>query len=194
MAGFHASVVERNLEKAADTYRAFLAVHPDTAAAHNNLGRIYMQMRRFDEAIGELQEAIRLDPDLFLAYFSPNSIYLYEIGDLDAAIATAKRQLARNDRSARAYGQLGAAYAGKNDLRQAEIAFRKSLELDPPPPRRTRRVADSSWPHGRGARDTRARRRIRIPQYRLDANQFGSACAPQRRAPRSHVVTLRPRR
>jgi len=129
--GFHAMVIERNLEKAADTYRAFLAVHPDTAAAHNNLGRIYMQMRRFDEAVIELQETVRLDSDLFLAYFSLNSIYLYEVGDLDAAIATAQRQLARNGRSARAYGQLGAAYAGKDDLRQAEIALRKSLELDP---------------------------------------------------------------
>jgi tetratricopeptide (TPR) repeat protein/predicted Ser/Thr protein kinase len=129
--GFHAMVVERNLEKAADTYRAFLAAHPDTATAHNNLGRIYMQMRRFDEAVTELQETIRLDPDLFLAYFSLNAIYLYEIGDLDAAIATAQRQLARNDRSARAYGQLGAAYVGKDDLRQAEIALRKSLDLDP---------------------------------------------------------------
>ena len=123
--GFHAMVVERNLDKAAGHYRTFLAVHPDAASAHNNLGRIYMQMRRFNEAITELQETIRLDPDLFLAYFSLNSIYLYEVGDLDAAVATAAKQLARNDRSARAYGQLGAAYAGKDDLRQAETALRK---------------------------------------------------------------------
>ena len=123
--------VERNLEKAAEHYRTFIAVHPDYAAAHNNLGRVYMQMRRFHEAIAALQETIRLDPDLFLAYFSLNSIYLYEVGDLDAAIVTAERQLARNDRSARAYGQLGAAYAGKDDLRQAETAFRRAVELDP---------------------------------------------------------------
>ena len=129
--GFHAMVVERNLEKAAEHYRTFIAVHPDYAAAHNNLGRVYMQMRRFPEAIAALQETIRLDPDLFLAYFSLNSIYLYEVGDLDAAIGTAERQLARNDRSARAYGQIGAAYAGKDDLRQAETAFRKAVELDP---------------------------------------------------------------
>ena len=67
-----------------------------------------MQMRRFKEAIAELQETIRLDPDLFLAYFSLNSVYLYEVADLDSAIATAQRQLARNPRSARAYAQLGA--------------------------------------------------------------------------------------
>ena len=129
--GFHAMVVERDLPKAADVYRAHLAVHPDVATAHNNLGRIFMQMRRFDEAIAELQETIRLDPDLFLAYFSLNTIYLYEVGDIDAAIGTARRQLERNARSARAYGQLGAAYVGKGDLRQSEAAFRKAVELDP---------------------------------------------------------------
>lgn len=128
--GFHAMAVERNLEKAADHYKTFLTLHPDVASAHNNLGRIYMQMRRFKDAIAELQETIRLDPDLFLAYFSLNSIYLYEVADLDSAVETARRQIARNARSARAYGQLGAAYAGKGDLRQAEDAFRKAVELD----------------------------------------------------------------
>ena len=87
--GFHAMVVERNLDKAADHYKTFLTLHPDVASAHNNLGRIYMQLRQFKDAISELQETIRLDPDLFLSYFSLNSIYLYEVGDLDAAIAVA---------------------------------------------------------------------------------------------------------
>ena len=131
--GFHALVVERNLEKAAGHYQAFLTLHPDVAAAHNNLGRVYMQMRRFKDAIAELQETIRLDPDLFLAYYSLNSVYLYEVADMDSAIATAQRQIARSPRSAPAYGQLGAAYAGKGDLRQAEDALRKSVELDPAP-------------------------------------------------------------
>ncbi len=131
--GFHAMAVERNLDKAADHYQAYLGLHPDVASAHNNLGRIYMQQRKFKDAIHELQETIRLDPDLFLSYYSLNSIYLYEVGDLDAAIATAQKQLARNPRSARAYAQLGAAYAGKGDLRQAEDALRRSIEIDPDP-------------------------------------------------------------
>jgi tetratricopeptide (TPR) repeat protein len=128
--GFHALYVERNPEKAADHYRAFLAVHADSAAAHNNLGRIYMQQRRFKEAIHELLETIRLDPDLFLAYFSLNSIYLYETGEPDAAIELASQQIQRNAQGPRAYGQLATAYLAKGDLRQAETAFRKALELD----------------------------------------------------------------
>ena len=92
-----------------------------------------MQMRRFKDAIAELREAIRLDPDLFLAYFSLNSVYLYEVADLDSAIEVAQRQLARSPNSAFAYAQLGAAHSGKRDLRQAEDALRKAVELDPDP-------------------------------------------------------------
>jgi len=128
--GFHAMAVEKDLEKAANHYKAFLTLHPDVASVHNNLGRIYIQLSRFKDAIAELKEAIRLDPDLLLAYFSLNSIYLYDVADLDGAIETAQRQIARNPRAARAYGQLGAAYAGKGDLRQAEGALRKAIELD----------------------------------------------------------------
>src|SRR4030095_13501321 len=101
-----------------------------SASAHNNLGRIYMQQRRFKEAVAELQETIRLDPDFFLAYFSLNSIYLYETGELDAAIQTSERQIQRNAQSPRAYGQLGVACIGKGELRQAEAPWRKARELD----------------------------------------------------------------
>ncbi|HUE86168.1 MAG TPA: protein kinase [Vicinamibacterales bacterium] len=130
---FYSMAVERDLEKTLGHHKAFLAIHPDVASAHNNLGRVYLQMRRFPEAIAALQEAIRLDPDLFLAYSSLNSIYLYELGDVDATIETAKRQLARNDRAARAHAELGAAYAANGELRQAETALRRALELDPNP-------------------------------------------------------------
>jgi tetratricopeptide (TPR) repeat protein/predicted Ser/Thr protein kinase len=128
--GFHALYVEGDPNKAADHYRGFLALHPDSAAAHNNLGRIYMQQRRFKEAIAELEETIRLDPDLFLAYFSLNSIYLYETGQPDAAIQLCERQIQRSAQSPRAYGQLGVAHVAKGELRQAEAALRKALELD----------------------------------------------------------------
>jgi tetratricopeptide (TPR) repeat protein len=128
---FHAMVIERNLEKTAALHRAFLALHPDSAGAHNNLGRVYMQMRRFDAAIAEFEEAIRLEPSVLLPYSSLSSIYLYQTGNLDAAIAVSERQLAHDDRSAAAHFQIGSAYLGKNDLQQAEAKFRRSLDLDP---------------------------------------------------------------
>jgi tetratricopeptide (TPR) repeat protein len=127
---FHAQAVERNFERAAEHYRKYLAVRPDAAAARNNLGRVYMFQGRLDLAVAELREALRLEPDLMLAYFSLASIYLHRLADFDAAIDVSRRQLARNERSPRAYGQLAAAYLGKGDLRQAEDAVRRALELD----------------------------------------------------------------
>jgi tetratricopeptide (TPR) repeat protein len=127
---YHARIVENNLPRAAEHLRAYLALHPDTADIHNSLGRVYMFLGQLDLAIAEFQEAIRLEPDLMVSYFSLASIYTHRLADFDAAIATARRQLARNDRSARAYGQLSMAYLGMGDLAQAEAAVRRALDLD----------------------------------------------------------------
>ena len=127
---YHARIVENNLPRAAEHLRAYLALHPDTADVHNSLGRVYMFMGQLDLAIAEFKEAIRLEPDLMVSYFSLASIYIHRLADFDSGIATAQRQLARNDRSARAYGQLSMAYLGKGDLTQAEAAVRKALDLD----------------------------------------------------------------
>jgi tetratricopeptide (TPR) repeat protein len=147
--GFHATFVEKNLQKAADQYRAYLAVYPDAATAHNNLGRVYMQMGRFDDAIAELETSIRLDPDLMLTYFSLNSIYLYRVADLDAAIALCARQLARDNRNVHAYDQLGWAHLGKGELRQAETAFRRAIDLNPKLPVYRYRLAHTLRLQGR---------------------------------------------
>jgi tetratricopeptide (TPR) repeat protein len=128
---YHARIVEDDLPQAAEHLRSYLALHPDTADIHNSLGRVYMFMGQLDLAMAEFQEAIRLEPDLMVSYFSLASIYIHRFADFDAGIATAKRQLARNDRSARAYGQLSMAHLGKGDLVQAEAAVRKALALDP---------------------------------------------------------------
>ncbi len=128
---YHARIVENNLPRAAEHLRGFLALHPDTADVHNSLGRVYMFMGQLDLAIAEFQEAIRLEPDLMVSYFSLASIYIHRLADFDAGIATAQRQLARNDRSARAYGQISMAYLGKGDLPRAEAAVRRALDLDP---------------------------------------------------------------
>jgi len=128
---FHAQGVENNLPKALGYWKALLALYPDRSNAHNNLGRVYQQMWRFDDAIAEYRAAIRLDPYLMLSYYSLNSIYLYDLGRVDDAIALCKQQIAHNDQHVWAYDQLGWAYLGKGDLEQARAAFEKALEINP---------------------------------------------------------------
>ena len=192
--GFHAMVVERNLEKAADHYKTFLTLHPDVASAHNNLGRIYMQMRRFKDAIAELQETIRLDPDLFLAYFSLNSVYLYEVADLDSAIATAQRQLARNARSARAYGtaRRGLRREGRPPPGGGRVAKSRGAGPGPavcPGPLSPRPHAAPAGPVRRGAQDPSAHSRDRAEGDFGALRGRGRLAADGRRSGRAHVST-----
>lgn len=128
---FYANVVEDDPGKAAEQWKALLALYPDRARTHNALGRVYQQMWRFDEAIAEYREAIRLDPNLMPSYYSSNEIYLYDLGDPAAALALSTQQIAHNDRDPFAYDHLGWAYLGVDDLENARTAFEKALVLNP---------------------------------------------------------------
>jgi tetratricopeptide (TPR) repeat protein len=128
---FHAAAVDNNPQKAIDYYTALLAEYPDAAAAHNNIGRAYMQMGRWEQAIGALKSALQIEPNVMLTYNSLNQIYLFQLGNLDAAIALCRQQLAHNDQSQWAHSNLGWALLGKGDLQQARAAFQKALAINP---------------------------------------------------------------
>ena len=128
---FYAIVVENNPSKAAEQWKASLALYPDRARSHNALGRVYQQMWRLDEALAEYREAIRLDPDLMPSYYSSNEIYLYDLGDAAAALTLSAQQTEHNDRDVFAYDHLGWARLGVGDLENARVAFEKAVALNP---------------------------------------------------------------
>jgi eukaryotic-like serine/threonine-protein kinase len=129
--GWHAQAVENNPQKAADYWAALLAIYPDMWSASNNLGRSYMQMGRWGEAVEALKRAVRLEPNVMLTYNSLSQIYLDELGDLDAALAICRQQLSYDDQQQYAYDKLGWALLGKGDLAQAREAFQKAIDIDP---------------------------------------------------------------
>lgn len=128
---FHAEAIESDLQKAADTYIPLLAMYPDAGTVHNNLGRLYMKMGKYDLAVASLKEALRLEPDVMLTYNSLGQVYLYGLGDLDAAVALSQQQLARSDENEFAYDSLGWAWLGKGELALAEEAFQRVLSINP---------------------------------------------------------------
>jgi len=128
---FHAAAVDNDPQKAIDYYKALLAIYPDAGTAYNNIGRAYMQMGRYDEAVAALKESLRREPDTMLTYNSLNEIYLRQLGDLDAALALCLEQLRYNDRHEWAYLNRGWAMLGKGDLAQARAAFQKALAISP---------------------------------------------------------------
>ena len=128
---FHATAVQNDLPKAINYWRSLLALYPDAGGAHNNLGRVYLRMEHYDDAVTEFKEAIRSDPYLMVSYFNLNSLYLFQLGDIASALALCQQQISYNDRDQGAYYHLGWAYLGKGDFDQARAAFEKALEINP---------------------------------------------------------------
>ena len=72
------TTVERNPDKAIETYRLLLATYPDDYAAHSNLGSLYRQQGRFKEALQNLEQAVRLAPMQPLGRLNLGGLYLDE--------------------------------------------------------------------------------------------------------------------
>jgi tetratricopeptide (TPR) repeat protein len=68
-------------ERAADALKIAIATDPQNAVAHCNMGEIYKHLRLFDDAIQELNEAKRLNPDLPDTYINMGIIYDDHLGD-----------------------------------------------------------------------------------------------------------------
>lgn len=128
---FHASAVENDLAKAAEYSKTLLATYPDDEVAHNNLGWFYTQLERYEDAVGEYREAVRIDPGMVIGYCGLISAYVDGLGQLDSGAAWAKRCILNNDRAARCYNDLGWAYLGMDSLEEAKVSFQQALDLEP---------------------------------------------------------------
>jgi serine/threonine protein kinase/cytochrome c-type biogenesis protein CcmH/NrfG len=128
---FYAVSVKNNPQEAVEHTKARLALYPGDSAAHNNLGRYYEQMGRFEDAIAEYKETLRIDPYLMLTYNGLINLYLRKKGDLDSALEWCERQLSYDDKHIWAYNNLAWIYLGKDDLEKAKAAGEKALENNP---------------------------------------------------------------
>ena len=82
------------LDKEIQTYEVWAASYPRNPVPRANLGADYAVMGRYDKALPELQEALRLAPDNVDIYTSVGAILLY-LNRLDEAKATFDQAVAR---------------------------------------------------------------------------------------------------
>ena len=127
------------LAEAADLYRESIAAHP-TAEAHTFLGWTYSFESRYEEAIAECREAIRVDPDFGNPYNDIGS-YLIQSGKAEEAIPwlekakAARRYEPRHfpyQNLARAYLALGRTEEALREMEQARF-LEESLEAEGSP-------------------------------------------------------------
>jgi tetratricopeptide (TPR) repeat protein len=110
-------------------YRAALAVRPDSAPVHGNLGAILQGRKDLKGAMGCYQKALELAPNHAQTHNNLGTV-LKELGDLDGAVACYHKALALNPAFSGAHINLGNALFLKKDIEGAIACYQKALEYD----------------------------------------------------------------
>src|SRR5918911_1032453 len=118
-------------EEAIELYQRSIAVYP-TAEAHTFLGWAYSFQERYDEAIDECLEAIRVDPTFGNPYNDIGS-YLVAKGNLYDSVKWFKRALLapRYESYAFPHMNLGRVYEQRGHLLKAARHYGLALEQEP---------------------------------------------------------------
>jgi tetratricopeptide (TPR) repeat protein len=120
-----------DLEEAIEEYKRSIEIFP-TAEAHTFLGWTYSFQRRYEEAIAECKEAIKVDPDFGNPY-NDIGAYLIEKGNLDEAIPWFKKAMTakRYDSYCYPHYNLGRVYERKGSWKEALLSYETSLKTNP---------------------------------------------------------------
>ena len=123
--------LEHDYERAAEFYRRSIETYP-TAEAHTFLGWVYSFQDRYDEAIDECLEAIRVDPSFGNPYNDIGS-YLIAQGDFWSCVRWFRRALAapRYESYAFPHFNLGRVYERRRRPLDAARHYALALEQQP---------------------------------------------------------------
>jgi len=127
---YQAQMAEK-FEEAIELYKRSIAIYP-TAEAHTFLGWVYSFQHRYDEAIEECLEAIRVDETLGNPYNDIGS-YLLAKGDAYSSVRWFKRALfaPRYESYAFPHFNLGRIYETRHKYLEAARHYGKALEQQP---------------------------------------------------------------
>jgi tetratricopeptide (TPR) repeat protein len=114
-----------------------LAYAPDSPRILRNLGRIYLDQGRYQEAVTLYQRALTVTPDEPELYIDLGGVY-EQMGEKDRAnseyqraLALYEKEVGRGEISAVTHNNLGFLYAKAGDLDRARDAFKKAIAMDP---------------------------------------------------------------
>ena len=104
--------------------------NPDCPMAYYNLGLVYFQQGRLDEAIWQYQKVLQINPDETDALNNLGSAFLQQ-GRLDEAIAHYQKALAIKPDSAETHNYLGLAYIQQGRMDEAMAHYQKAVAINP---------------------------------------------------------------
>ena len=117
-------------DEAVAQFKKAIALRPNFAEAHFNLGVALREKHDLVGAIAEYREALRLNPNDAEAHSNLGNA-LREEHDLDGAVAEYREALRLRPRFAEAHSNLGVALREKHDLDGAIAECREALRLKP---------------------------------------------------------------
>jgi tetratricopeptide (TPR) repeat protein len=117
------------VHKAIEIERRALAIDPDLADARVWLGASLLGLGQVDEAIVEIREALRLEPDNGAAHQGLARAYWVGRGDFRAAIPLFERAIELNPEAGYSYLQLSLLLAWEGQLDRAAEICRRAVEL-----------------------------------------------------------------
>ena len=130
----------KEYDQAVATYQKALALTPEDAALHNNLGSVYASTGKLPEAQAEFEKAATLDPTNAGRYYFNVGAIMYNSGKMDEALTAFKKVISLDPKNAQAYYLEGQALMGKATMTPdgkvkapdgTVEAFQQYLKLDP---------------------------------------------------------------
>ena len=118
------------MAEATDCCRRAIALRPDVAEAHNNLGNALLAQGQFEEAAASFRQALKIKPGIDEAHINLGNAYL-KLGRLEEAAACFHQALRLMPGVAEVQHNLGNAYLKLGRLEEAATSFRQALRLRP---------------------------------------------------------------
>ncbi len=104
-------------QKAIDTYQKAMVISPNDPGLHNNLGSIYANMGKVDDAKAEFQKAADLDPTHAGNYYYNLGVVMVNQGKMDDAAVALKKATDIDPNNANAFYWYGMALLGKAETK-----------------------------------------------------------------------------
>ena len=105
-------------------HTAAVALRPRSPGVRRNFGNALTKKGRWDEAVAEYREAIRLNRDEAVPHYNLGNV-LREMGELDLAIAEYKEAIRGKQGDAKAHYNLGLVLYAKGELDEAIAEHRE---------------------------------------------------------------------
>ena len=117
------------IAKAKKVFEMIVEQVPQEASSHYQLGLIARNDKRWVEAIGHFEQSLKNNRDSLQALTQLSNIHLVK-GDAKAARDRVLEQIEVSPQNPLFYNLLGRLWMQAKDVAQAEIAFKKAIELD----------------------------------------------------------------